>query len=289
MNKQISLAITGMVLVVMSLFLVSAVTIKDVSSSPREVAPGETLEVSIKVENIFSYDVENVNVELNLVEVPFAPYQKSASDFLEELESEEDEKFNFKLIALPEASSGVYKIPVVITYLNDDEEEKTKTSLISVTVNAKPELKLSVDENGVLIKGREGTLTLKLVNSGLSDVRFVYVTPDSTTRLNILSEKEQYVGDLDSDDFDSVEYSVYISNSATNNLNVPVVLKYRDATNKEFTETQTVKVRVYSLEDAQSMGLVAKSDYALYGGIGAVVLLYLVYRWRKKRKNKRRV
>ena len=74
--------------------MASALSIKDVSSSPDEIAPGEVATVSIKIENIFEEDVENVNVKVDLSEVPFAPYQSSSEEFLDELEEGDKETFN---------------------------------------------------------------------------------------------------------------------------------------------------------------------------------------------------
>jgi hypothetical protein len=104
--------ILGIILLMFLMGTVSALRINSVLTNPSEVAPGEIFQISIEVENIFEYDVENLNVKLNLQNVPFAPYQSSAEEFIDELKDGDEEDFNFRIIALPDASSGIYKIPV---------------------------------------------------------------------------------------------------------------------------------------------------------------------------------
>ena len=303
MNTKMVSMILG-ILLVANMFLVAGVTIKDVTSTPDEVEPGEVFDVSIEIQNTHDFDIENVRVKLMLTEeevevnafgvaetegknVPFAPYQASSEKFLEDLDSDEKEDFKFKLIALPDTASGVYKVPVEITYEDADAKVYTKNEIISVIVNSDPELKVSLVDSVILIKGQENTFSVKLVNSGLADVKFVYVNAREVSGMRYVSEKEQYIGDVDSDDFDSVEFTVYIEEGASNSIRLPLTLKFRDATNKEFTQSKNVVLKVYTLEEARELGLVAKPSYKYPIGIGVVVVLYLGYRFNKKRKLKK--
>ncbi len=287
--RQTNLIITSIFILLISLNFISAVSITDVSSSPQEVAPGEMVDIFIEIENIFEYDVYNLNVKLDLSEedVPFAPYQSSSEKFLDELDDGDEEDFKFKLIVLPSTASGIYKIPVEISYENDEGNFSTKSELISITVNSEPELKVSLVDSEVLIKGKENTFSIKIINSGLADVKFVYLSVNDVGGIKFLSGKEQYIGDIDSDDFDSVEYRAYISESASGTISLPVVLKFKDATNKEFIESKNIVLKTYSLKDARDLGLIQKPSYTLYIVIGILVLGYIGYRWKKKRKLKK--
>lgn len=286
MNTKI---LTIFCIIFFSLNFISAVSITDVSSFPEQVSPGEIVDITIEIENIFAYDVENLNIKLNLEDVPFAPYQSSSEKFLDKLEDGRDENFRFKLITLPETKSGIYKIPVTINYTDNKDTLQGKTELISVIVNSDSELKVSSRDSNVLIKGRENTLSIKIVNSGLSDVKFVYASVPDISGIKFISEKEQYIGDIDSDDFDSISYNVYISESASSNVNLPVTLRFRDATNKEFTETQVINLRTYSLKEAQKLGIVKKPSYAIYIIIGSLIPVYIIYRTIKKKRKKKKL
>ena len=286
MNTKI---LTIFCIIFFSLNFISAVSITDVSSFPEQVSPGEIVDITIEIENIFEDEVTNLNVKLNLENVPFAPYQSSSEKFLDKLRDGDEETFKFKLITLPETKSGIYKIPVTINYTDNNDALQGKTELISVIVNSDSELKVSSRDSNVLIKGRENTLSIKIVNSGLSDVKFVYASVPDISGIKFISEKEQYIGDIDSDDFDSISYNVYISESASSNVNLPVTLRFRDATNKEFTETQVINLRTYSLKEAQKLGIVKKPSYAIYIIIGSLIPVYIIYRTIKKKRKKKKL
>ena len=119
MNNKLLIA---MCMVLISLSFVAAVSITDVSNSPTEVVPGEVVSITIEIENIFDYDVTNLNVKLILegVDVPFAPYQSSSEKFLDELRDGNEDDFKFKLITLPSTHTGIYKIPVEISYTYEE-------------------------------------------------------------------------------------------------------------------------------------------------------------------------
>jgi hypothetical protein len=216
--------------------------------------------------------------------IPFAPYQSSAEKFVEELGGGDEETLKFRLITLPSAQSGIYKIPVIISY---GDEGKNFSSLISLIVNSDVELKVFF-EDSVLIRGKENTFSIKIINSGFADVKFAYLTVNDVIGIRFISEREQYIGDIDSDDFDSIEYNAYISSSAPSLIKLPITLKYRDATNKEFIEQKEISFRVYSLKEAQEFGLAKKPNYAIFLGVGILIVFYIGYRIRKKRKLKMR-
>ncbi len=288
MNNKILIALC---MVFVSLSFVAAVSITDVSSSPTEVAPGEVVSITIEIENIFEYDVYNLNVKLILSgeNVPFAPYQSSSEKFLDKLRDGDEEDFKFKLITLPETRTGIYKIPVKISYNYEGENDtEDKEELISITVNSEPELKVSLDDSVVLIKGKENIVTLKIINSGLSDIKFLYVIPSSATGLKFISAKEQYLGDIDSDDFDNVDYSVIVSADAPNSITLSITLNFMDATNKEFTENTNLVLKTYSLKEARKVGLVDKPKIVPYVVIFVLIVGYIIYRTLKKRKLKKK-
>jgi len=133
-NKKAQTTIIALILVAQLILLsssVHALTIKNVFSSPNEVAPGETVKIRLTIENELGEDLENVVVSLNLKDRPFAPYKSSTEKTIEEIDDGKDEDVSFELIALSNEEAGVYKIPVIIEYkLDEDEKATTKESFI---------------------------------------------------------------------------------------------------------------------------------------------------------------
>jgi hypothetical protein len=284
MDKAKIIFLIAAFILAINILAASAVSIRGVTSNPSEVEPGGTASISISIENIFDYNVYSMDVNLDLSSVPFAPYQSSSEKFLDELDNGDKKTFNFNLIALPSASTGIYKIPVNISYENDAGNRSSKQEIVSITVNSAPKLTLSADSSSILIKGKENSLPVKIINSGLSDVKFLYLSLSDSGGIRILSANEQYLGDISSDDFDTATFSIYVNSNAFSSVNIPVTLKYLDSTNKEFTEVQQITVSTYSLDEAQKLGLVAKPNYFLYAIIPLILVIYLAYRFLKKRR-----
>ncbi len=276
--------------VVLSLSFTSALTVTSVTTNPSEIKPGETAKIAITIKNIFNYDISNVNVKLDLSgDIPFAPYQSSSEEYVDELNEGDRETFDFDIIALPNAADGIYKLPLEIRYEDENGNISTKNELISVAVGSSPELSFSLDDSIVLIKGQENTLSIKMVNSGLSDAKFVYLTVNGPLGMKFLSSNEQYVGDLSSDDFETIDYSIFIEDSTPGNSNLQLTIKYKNSKNEDFTEIKTLPIRVYSQSEAKQLGLVKSSNYIFYVLVVIIILGFLYYRRRKKLKRKKKL
>ncbi len=244
----------------------SALTISDVSTSPSEVEPGKTTDITIKLENDGNNDLTDVSVSLDLTNVPsFAPYDSSSEQSFDEILESKSKQAEFKLIALNDAKSGIYKIPVLIKYSEDTTGSlpKTKTGLISIIINSKPTIDIQASD-GLLIKGQEGKINIQIVNKGLSDIKFLEAELGNSGAFSLTSSDKVYIGDLDSNDFDTAEFSAFFKATAPTNLNVPVKITYRDIFNKEYAEEVSIPFKVYSRQDAISLGLISKNNTFYY-------------------------
>ena len=153
--------------------------------------------IDIEVENIFSDDVTDVSISLSLANLPFIPLGAS-EDSVDEIKEDDSEDFIFTIKASNDAVPGDYEIPYTLQY---DFENKTKTreGSLGVRVEASPELTFSANLDNPVVE-QKGKITLKIVNQGFSDARFlsVRIIPSGFT---LLSDAEVYIGNVDSDDF----------------------------------------------------------------------------------------
>ncbi len=274
------------IMILISLTSVQALVIDSVQMNPEEIVPGETSRIKLGIENNGESNIEDISVVLDLSLVPFAPYD-SASEFgIESLNEGKTKYVEFEVIALSDAESGIYKIPVKISYRYEGEEMiKNKDSLISMTVNSAPIMGVSFEE-GLLLKSKENELDIKIINKGLSDVKFLEIEVDTSTYYTLLSSENIYIGDVDSDDFDSAEFKIYFKENSPTNINLPVVITYKDSLNKEYTEEFDIGLKVYTENQAIELGLMKRNNTTLYAGIIIVlILIWFIYRkWKKSRK-----
>ena len=298
--KKMAMIFVVQLIFLVSIFSVSALTIRNVDTNPNQVEPGKSVSVLIELANNLDKDVTNVEISLILTsamagnnplnpivyqELPFSP-KESSEEFIDEIKEDDEETVEFNLIVDGDADAGTYKIPVLLSYLvNGDVIRTEKYATISLTINAEPNLVLS-SEN-ILLKERKNTLDVKITNSGLGKAKLLEVELVESGAYDILSSSKVYIGDLDSDDFDVASFDIFTKTSSPANFQLE--LKYRDSTNKIFTKTVIVSAKVYSTEEAESVGLLQKSNARLYFYI-IVVLLVLWFVWRKwkKRRAKRR-
>ena len=123
---------------------VQALTI-DAVSIADEIKPGGTSRITISLNNNGDEDITDVSVVLDLSSVPFAPYNSASEFSIDEIREDKTKDAHFEIIALNNAKSGIYKIPLMITYIEEDKL-KTKNSLISIVVDSQPIIDVSVDD-----------------------------------------------------------------------------------------------------------------------------------------------
>lgn len=283
-----------MIAIVLQICLASALTITSATSTPNEVQPGERLTLRVEIENNLNQDVENVVVNLGLDNttspVPFAPYQSSNEYRIEDISEDDHEHANFDLITFSEAISGTYTLPVKISYELADGTIISSQNLgvVSLIVNAKPKIELS-SEHPSLVKGTKEKITIKIVNSGLGESKFLSIKLNSVNGIKLLDSDSVYIGSIDSNDFDSADFNVLVNANAPSLINLPLEIVYTDSMNNQITETKTVTLKVYSTEEAIGLGLITKNNsFLIVGTIFLSVAAYFAYRKIKKRnKNKR--
>jgi len=270
------------VLLVSLIGIASAVTIKDISKNPQEVAPGKSINVKIELENNLDNTAEDVSVSLDLSSVPFSP-ETSSESFIEEIRESKTKYAEFDLIADADAEAGSYKVPITLSYKIGDVASQ-RTAFISIVINAKPNLIVTSETN--LITGQNNKLDIKITNTGLAKAKFLSIALDTSTAYKILSPNSVYIGDLASDEFDTASFDVLIN---ANQISIPVTVTYKDMSNNDYTEKIEVPIKSYSKEQAVSLGLVKKSNLIVYAGIVVtIILVIIIYRKIKKRKNSRR-
>jgi len=288
MNKKTKVSIAGVIgfmFLIIFMSYASALVINSVSMSPEAMGPGDSSSIIISLKNNGDNDLTDVSVSLDFTNLPLAPYN-SGSDFnINELNSGKIKDASFEIIAFNDAVSGIYKIPVKISY-TEDSVPKVQSSVISVTINSVPVIDVSY-EDGLLLKGQNTKVTLKVINKGLSNVKFLEVDVASSTKYNIISQNNVYIGDVDSNDFQTADFNIIFNNNAPRSVNLPVTVKYKDVTNKEYIKNFDITLKTYTTQEAQTLGLVPANN-TIYIVILVIVLIvvFIIYRIIRSRRKR---
>ena len=272
----------------------ATVSIDSVKMDPAEIEPGSDGVLTITVKNVAPTTMTDLSLKLYLqaqvggtiIDLPFAPMDSNAEKKINNLDPGQNAAFTFKLRAYPDAVSKVYKIPFSLIYYDNLGNQKNKSDFVGVVVNSVPDISIYVDKTDLLQQKKSGTVTLKIVNKGLSDIKFLNVIIQKSQDFDLLSNSDTtYVGNLVSDDYQSVDYKIDIK-SAGNDIILPIDLQYRDANNNLYDKVVDVDLKLIDsskLNTANNAGSSITLVVVILIII-AVVVIIIVRRRNKKSK-----
>ena len=275
-----------MIFIVLALFLISlnfasAITITDVSQ--EELFPGETAIVNIDLKNNLNENVEDVSFNLLFDNLPFIPIGGSEKSY-DSFDEGKSKSFSLTIKSSQDAKPGDYSIPFTLSYVDSNGDVLKKSGSIGVIVGAKTELAFDVESKNNVV-GENGQVSLKLINSGFGDVKFVTVKiiPEGFI---IIGSDSDYIGTVDSNDFESATFDVIFNSE---NARVNAIVTYKDFYNVEHTENVNRAVKVYSKNEGIELGIIQKNNTMIYIiSVVVVIVLWLVYRTIKQKLKKKR-
>ncbi len=263
-------------------------SIDSVSIGKNMIEPGASDNLKIELSNMADSLLKDVQLRLVLGGLPFIPLDSTDEKSIYKIDPKSSQEVNFRLLANPEAKAGVYQVPMEVGYSDNLGKKYFKNATIGIIVGSSPELRLTIDESEIYEKGKSGEVIIKIVNRGVTDIKFATLRIMPSEDYKILSADQIYLGNIDSDDFETADFKIYASNTKKDDINVPLTLEYRDANNKEYKENVNLTLKIYSSSEAKKFGLKAGNGFVgnlIILLIVAVGLLYYIRHRKKKRKD----
>jgi len=261
----------------------TTLVVTSVTSEPEEIAPGDTATVKITIKNLANILLKDVTIKLDLSseDLPFAPIYSVTEKRIDSIKANEEKELEFKIIALADAESKIYKVPLKLNYYDEFGEYYEKDDVIALIIGTTPDLYISIEESN-LIMNTKGKLTLKLVNKGLTDIKFLTVSLAPSNNYELISPNNVYLGNIDSDDYEIVDFELDVKDKKS----IPITLNinYKDANNKDYNKEVILDVEAYSLQEAKKLGLI-KTSYGLVV-LFVILLIVVFFIYRKVRKKK---
>lgn len=251
-------------------------------SVPEQLTPGKEGTLSLTLTNKASYQLKNILAKLDLTTVPFAPLHSVGEKSVEKIRAGETTTVTFTLAPLGNAETGIYKIPLSITFVDEFGKPGTVATTVTLIVGTAPTLTGQVDENSLVVN-RASKITIKIVNSGESAVKFLQaqLVPGN---YQVLSVNPVYVGDVDSDDYETVEFTLL---SPQTSVPLPLLLTYKDANHQSYAQPVILTANAHTVAEAKERGLV-KQGNAMYviGGVLVLLILFIIIMVRRKNRKK---
>lgn len=244
------------------------------------IVPGQPAEVTMSLRNDGRIGVKNVDVRLDLSAETFSTIGTGAKKRIAHIPGGESETVTFMLQSDTSTDVKVHQIPVVLEFEDDRGNRYNDSSKISVMVNAKPELSMAIDGVDFADKRAAGTVSLKVINKGIVDVKYVTVRLAETDEYDVLSpSNEAYVGNLDNDDFETVDF---IIKPGVDSPKLRVILEFKNPYNEPIAQEYVLPLRIITDADLGKGGFP-------FGTIIVLLLLGVGAWWYwKKRKSKKR-
>jgi len=227
--------------------------------------------------------MKNIDLKLDLSDasVPFIPLGSTTQKTLTALNKGSSSELLFEISVDPEAEPGVYKIPLTINYDDAFENSYTIDTLTGIKVSTLPEIQIGIEKNEVMQALSAGNVVVKLSNTGLADLKFLTLKLQPSEDYNIMSNPQVYIGNLESDDYETAEFKILAK--SREELNLKLLLTYRDAFNSEHESEEFVNVASYG--GLSVMQLVLKQGGGLFKLVFYIALIAFIYiafkEWRK--------
>lgn len=252
----------------------------------ENLEPGKSSKLIVEVENDNNVALRDVIISLDLDEVEdgvFSTISGSNQKIISSLKANEKLSVEYEIVANPDASSKPYLVPVTINYEDSLGNAYTSEGLGSILVYSSPQLNVNLDSQDSF-SGGSNKVTLAVSNPGTSTIKGTQIEFLDSEDYEILEGKFQYVGDLNPDDFQTIQSQLYVKSE--DDAMVKVKVTYLDSYNVVNEEIIDVNVQVFSNDELKQFGLAAAGSSGLssfFGFLVVIALLVGIYYFGKRR------
>jgi hypothetical protein len=253
--------------------------IRNISTVPETLIPGEPSILKMIVENTGNQFVNDIVITFNSTDEIYLINDISKRK-IPRLYPNEFKEIYFDIIALPNAAEGVYKPKIIADYVNHVGEERQDAGEIGLAVKALPGIFAKIDSTEIYKGNNLGAVTIKFVNNGMGDAKFLTVEILESKDYEVISSNTEYIGDLDSDDFESVNFRIKINNEK--NTNLLLKINYKDSLNKDYSKDFKLP---FKIRDAKELGIKTNGTSTIIIVILIIIIAsYFIYKRYKKKK-----
>ena len=257
--------------------------IENISFSPEDLTPGSSGQILIKILNDGNFELVDVRARLVLPS-GIVPLNDIDEVKISKLEAGQEADLIYNVIVSPSMAEGVYEASLSIDYLNHIGDENQDNNTFGIIVKSIPKIFAVIDSTTLYKGNRLGDVSIKFINNDIADVKFLTVKLQNSNDYQIISSSQQYIGDLNSDDFESADFKIKLGDDL-NSVNLSLVITYKDSLNNDYSKDINLNLVVLSASESG----VAKSNTTAYVFVIVILVIgYIVYK-RYKKKNKHSV
>lgn len=219
------------------------------------ISAGDIANVGISLKNKGGSRLKDVsvNLDLSLKDLPLVPFGDSSEKIIHTIEKSSEAQVNFNILAYGNANSGTYKIPLFISYYDDSGNNYFKEDILGLVIGGHPFLKVGLERSDYLSSGNIGEIVLNIINYGPNNAKFLNLEILPTQEFEVISREEIYLGNLNSDGYETANFKLKIYNTDQKYISLPVRLTYADVNNNRFNEDYEVELRLFSSSELSKL------------------------------------
>ncbi len=248
-------------------------TIDVVDTEPQELLPGRVGYIKVGLSNYAKFTMRNVWLTLDTEDMPFSGFESSNERFIPKIDAGETIYETFKVIVDGDAESKVHNTPIKLEYEDDIGTEYDRDVEVGLVVNERPKYLMNIEESTVLYEDQTGEVVFSISNTGTADMNFAILEllPADNEEYEVISAPKVYVGNLESDDFETIDYKIHINGVEENAVPFNLVLTYKDNFNSLYEDEHQLLFKIYSKRKAGKLGL------AEVTGIGGYIFYLMIF------------
>jgi hypothetical protein len=236
------------------------ISVSDVKTIPENAIPGKEFDLNFKIKNLALSEISNVKITLNLDPnvvqnqvslddlMPFYPIGIANHKVFDKISSGKEALISFKLSVDPKAESKIYRLPINLEYTNNKGEKLSKDFFVSVRVFDKPEYIINLENTEIYKNNQRGRIIVSISNIGTSKLNYLRTTLQENNDFTIISPNRVYLGNLESDDFETSDYQLFVETDKEE-VNLNFIVEYKDEYNIDYKDTKTVTLKLYEGND----------------------------------------
>jgi hypothetical protein len=255
--------------------------VENISVQPENIAPGGEGILTITLENKASFPLYDIRAQLTLP-AGIALLEDISTRKIPQMNAGESEVLRYKIISFPKTPEGVYTSSFSVNYLNHVATEREENNSFSIVVKGNPKIFAEIEKSDIYSGNEIGDVSINFVNNEVANIKFFTVELQNSPDYEILSSNKKYVGDLDSNDFQSADFKLNVKKDVRE-VKLPIKVYYKDTFNKDYEENINLDLMV---KTSQELGIKSNATaYYIFGGIVVLIVIFFVVRsFRNKRK-----
>ena len=272
-----------------------------VETNPETILPGQVFDLKIRVKNMADSVIKDVSLGLDMLlstisggsaaasksdildALPFAPLRSASEKRIRSIEPGSEVVFTYSLIAYADAQAKVYKVPIVLGFYDLQGNEYSKTDVVGVVVSAKPDIYVVLDRATAKQTASRGEVTLRFVNKGLTDVKFVDVILERSDDYDVLSSEEVYIGNIDSDDYETADFDIFVKGEGES-IPLRVSYEFMNWNNEKVSRQAEIELRLCQPDDPRCNGKSGNTALVIMLIVVAAIAGLIIWRVFRKRK-----